>query len=134
MTVVDASAVVEMLLRTPLGERCSDRLLTEGEALCAPHLLDIEVAQVLRRFAERGELTSERGSQALRDLADLPVSRYPHGPLLERVWELRHSVSAYDAVYVALAEALDAPLVTCDGRVARAHGHQARVETLTERG
>jgi predicted nucleic acid-binding protein len=121
-----------MLLRTPLGERCSERLLTADQAMCAPHLLDVEVAQVLRRFAQRGELTPERGSEALRDLADLPVSRYPHGSLLERVWELRHSVSAYDAVYVALAEALDAPLVTCDGRVARAHGHQARVETLTE--
>ena len=132
MTVVDASAVVEMLLRTPLGERCSERLLTADDALCAPHLLDVEVAQVLRRFAQKGELTPERGSEALRDLADLPVSRYPHGCLLERVWELRHSVSAYDAVYIALAEALDAPLVTCDARGARAHGHQARVEALTE--
>jgi predicted nucleic acid-binding protein len=130
VTVVDASAVVEMLLRTPAGEKCAARLLAPNEALCAPHVLDIEVAQVLRRFAGRGELTADRGCEALEDLADLPLTRYPHGPLLERVWELRHSVSAYDAAYIALAEALDAPLVTCDGRIARALGHRAWVQTL----
>jgi len=130
VTVVDASAVVEMLLRTPIGEKCQARLLVADEALCAPHLLDVEVAQVLRRFAAQGEMTAERGSEALVDLADLPLTRYPHGPLLERVWDLRHSVSAYDAVYLALAEALDAPLVSSDGRLARAHGHHATVQVL----
>ena len=130
MTVVDASAVVEMLLRTPVGEKCRERLLAVDESLCAPHLLDVEVAQVMRRFAGRGEITAARGSEALVDLADLPLTRYPHGPLLERVWELRNSVSAYDAVYLALAEALDAPIVTSDGRVARAHGHHATVQVL----
>lgn len=130
MTVVDASAVVEMLLRTPVGEKCRERLLAVDESLCAPHLLDVEVAQVLRRFAAQGEMTAERGSEALVDLADLPLTRYPHGPLLERVWDLRHSVSAYDAVYLALAEALDAPLLSSDGRLARAHGHHATVQVL----
>jgi predicted nucleic acid-binding protein len=130
VTVVDASAVVEMLLGTPVGARCAARLLAPGQSLCAPHVLDIEVAQALRRFAGRGELSSVRGGEALEDLADLPLVRYPHGPLLERVWELRHSVSAYDAAYIALAEALDAPLMTCDGRVARAHGHRALIQTV----
>lgn len=130
MTVVDASAVVEMLLRTPVGEKCRERLLAVDEALCAPHLLDVEVAQVIRRFAGRGEITADRGGEALVDLADLPLTRYPHGPLLERVWDLRNSVSAYDAVYLALAEALDAPIVTSDGRIARAHGHHATVQVL----
>jgi predicted nucleic acid-binding protein len=130
VTVVDASAIVEMLLKTPIGERCRDRLFADGEALAAPHLLDVEVGQVLRRFDASGDLSSERGREALADLADLPLTRYPHGPLLGRAWELRQSMSAYDSVYVALAEALDAPLVTCDGRVARAHGHVATVEVM----
>jgi predicted nucleic acid-binding protein len=130
VTVVDASAVVELLLRTAVGERCRERLLAVDEALCAPHLLDVEVAQVIRRFAGRGEISAARGREALVDLADLPLTLYPHGPLLERVWELRDSVSAYDAVYLALAEALDAPLVTSDGHIARAHGHHARVQVV----
>ena len=130
MTVVDASAAIETLLRTPRGVRCADRMLRQDEVLCAPHLLDIEVLQVLRRYAAAGELTESRGREALRDLADLPVVRYGHEPLLERIWRLRHSLSAYDATYVALAEALDAPLLTCDERVGRAHGHRAQVEVL----
>lgn len=130
MTVVDASAVIETLLRTPLGERCTDRLLRGDELLCTPHLLDVEVLQVLRRYAARGELPEERGWAALRDLSDLPLERYPHEPLLGRIWELRSALSAYDGAYVALAEALDAPLVTCDARLGRAHGHEARIEVL----
>jgi predicted nucleic acid-binding protein len=130
MTVVDASAVVELLLRTPVGETCRQRLLGVGEDLCAPYLLDVEVAQVLRRFLRQGEITAERGSEALADLADLALTRYPHAPLLERAWELRDSVSMYDAVYLVLAEALEAPLVTCDARIARAAGHRARVQVL----
>jgi predicted nucleic acid-binding protein len=128
--VVDASAVMELLLGTPLGRRCSERLLTSDEHLCAPHLLDVEVAQVLRRYAREGVLTPERGQEALRDLSDLPLARYPHEPFLGRIWELRDVLTAYDAAYVALAEALDVPLVTCDARIGRASGHQARVETV----
>ena len=130
MTVVDASAVIEMLMRTQLGVLCTDRLLCPGELLCTPHLIDAEVLQVLCRYAARAELSEDRADEALRDLADLPLLRYPHQPLLARICQLRHSFSAYDAAYVALAEALDAPLVTCDGRLGRAHGHEARIEVL----
>ncbi len=130
MTVVDPSAVIEMLLGTQLGQQCADRLLRPGETLCTAHLIDVEVIQVLRRYAGRGELSEDRGGQALEDLADLPLQRYPHQPLLGRIWELRRYLSACDAAYVALAEALDAPLVTCDIRLGRAHGHEARIEVL----
>lgn len=128
MIVVDASALLEVLLRTPRGVRLEDRLLGAGESLHAPHLIDVEVAQVLRRLAAAGELAAERGLEALTDLAAWPLSRYAHEPLLERVWQLRRNVTAYDAVYLALAEALEAPLVTCDRRLAAAPGHEARVE------
>lgn len=133
MTVVDASALIEALLRTPLGERCTERLLRPGNPLFAPHLLDVEVVQVLRRYAEKGDLRDGRAREALQDLADFPLIRFSHEPFLERMWELRHSLSAYDAAYIALAEALNAPLVTCDARLARAHGHSARVEVLSDR-
>jgi predicted nucleic acid-binding protein len=128
LIVVDASALLEVLLRTPRGLRLEDRLLGVDESLHAPHLIDVEVAQVLRRFAAAGDLTAERGWAALSDLAEWPLSRYAHEPLLERVWQLRQNVTAYDAVYLALAEALEAPLVTCDRRLAAAAGHEARVE------
>ena len=97
MTVVDASAVVELLLRTAVGEKCITRLLESDQELCAPYLLDIEVAQVLRRYALQGEIAAGRGRQALDDLVALPIFRYPHEPFLARTWELRHSLSAYDA-------------------------------------
>lgn len=128
MIAVDASAILEILLRTERGDRVESRLLAPGESLCAPHLLDVEVAQVLRRYAAAGKLTSERGRQALDDLGEFPLHRYPHDWLLPRVWELRHNLTAYDAAYLALAEALEAPLVSCDGRLASAPGHAARVE------
>jgi predicted nucleic acid-binding protein len=131
VTVVDASALIEVLLHTPLGDRCIERLLGPGDQLYAPHLLDVEVTQVLRRRAQSGDLGAGRGREALQDLVDFPVIRFSHEPLLKRMWQLRHSLSAYDAAYIALAEALDAPLVTCDARLSRAHGHSARVEVLS---
>ncbi|WP_395647093.1 type II toxin-antitoxin system VapC family toxin [Terricaulis sp.] len=130
MIVVDASAVLELLLRTPASALVGERLLDPRETLHAPHLLDVEVTQVLRRYAANGDIDSERGEAALADLADLPVHRYPHDFLLSRVWGLRHNLTAYDAVYVALAEALDAPLLTRDQRLAGAPGHHARIETI----
>jgi predicted nucleic acid-binding protein len=128
--VVDASVILEALLGTTLGVKCLGRLLRPGEALFAPHLLDIEVAHVLRRYERQNDLTSARAREALADLSDFPITRYSHEPLLERIWELRHSMTAYDAAYVALAEALDVPLVTCDARLGRAHGHRARMEVI----
>ena len=130
MIVVDASALLEALLRTPAAEAVDRRLLRTGETPHAPHLLDVEVAQVIRRYAAMGEIDDERGRMALADLADFPVRRYPHGLLLPRVWELRNNLTAYDALYVALAEALDAPLLTRDQRLAAAAGHRARVELV----
>jgi len=128
--VVDASAILEVLLGTPDGARVAGRLFTPGETLHAPHLLDLEVAQVLRRYALAGELDSARGLEALDDLADLPLTRYPHDLLLPRIWELRRTLTAYDAAYVALAEALAAPLVTRDAALVSVRVHHARVELL----
>lgn len=130
MIVVDASAVIETLLRTPNAEAVEKRLFEPSQTLHAPHLLDVEVAQALRRYAGNGEIDDERGRAALADLADFPLRRYPHDFLLPRVWDLRRNLTAYDAVYVALAEALDAPLLTCDRRLATAPGHQARIELV----
>ena len=130
MIVVDASAMLEVLLNTPAGARVADRLSAAGETLHAPHLLDLEVAQVLRRYAASGEIDPQRGAQALEDLADLPLARYPHDVFLPRVWELRNNLTAYDAAYVALAEVLEAPLVTRDAALASPRIHRARVEVM----
>jgi predicted nucleic acid-binding protein len=128
LIVVDASAMLEVLLGTETGARVEDRILSGRESLHAPHLLDVEVAQVLRRYAAAREMTPERGREALTDLADFPLHRYSHDVLLPRMWELRHNVTAYDAAYLALAETLIAPLVTCDARLASAPRHTAKVE------
>ncbi|HEX7051375.1 MAG TPA: type II toxin-antitoxin system VapC family toxin [Longimicrobiales bacterium] len=129
MVVADASAVLEVLLRTEAAPRVETRLFS-ASTLHAPHLLDLEVAQVLRRYELRGELSRRRGAEALADLADLTIERYPHHLFLGRIWELRRNVTAYDAAYIALAEALDAPLVTRDARLGRVRGHGARVEVI----
>lgn len=130
MIVVDASALIEVLLGTSVAGRLAERLFAEDETLHAPHLLDVEVAQVLRRYALAGTLEAERGAQALEDLGDFPITRYPHQPFLFRIWELRRNVTAYDAAYVALAEALAAPLLTRDAKLAASAGHQARIELM----
>ena len=130
MIVLDASAAIEWLLRTQTGIKMDKRLFSPQARLHAPHLLDLEVAQVLRRFVRDKTITAQRGEEALEDLGDLPLNRYPHDFLLPRVWELRATLTAYDAVYVALAELLDAPLLTCDARIASAPGHHANVEVI----
>ena len=130
MIVVDASAVLEVLLRTLVAPAIERRLFAAGESLHAPHLIDIEVAQALRRYAAAGDMSAERGREALEDLTDLSLRRYPHDVLLPRVWELRANLTAYDAVYVALAEALGAPLITRDRRLASAAGRHATVEVV----
>lgn len=128
MIVVDASALLELLLRTRAGHRVESRLLVESETLHAPHIIDLEVAQVLRRYAAAGVIDTRRGSQTLQLLADLPLTRHAHQLLLPRIWELRHNVTAYDAAYLALAEALGATLVTRDARLASF----GRLRTLVE--
>lgn len=104
------------------------RALAPEVRLHAPHLLDVEVAQALRRLVQLGEIAPARAQQALDDHAALGIDRHSHEDLLPRVWQLRESISAYDAAYVALAEALEAPLLTCDAKLARSHGHRAKVE------
>jgi predicted nucleic acid-binding protein len=128
--VVDASALLEALLRTSSAKAVGDRLFAPGQTLHVPHLLDVEVAQVIRRYALNGEIDSARGRLALADLADFPLRRYPHDFLLPRIWDLRNNLTAYDAAYVALAEALDAPLLTRDRRLAAAAGHRAQIELV----
>ena len=120
MIVVDASALIDSLLRTPAAEAVDEDLFDDRQTLHAPHLIDVEVAQVVRRYAALGEIDEARGHEALVDLDDFPLRRYPHGFLLPRIWALRHNLTAYDAAYVALAEALDAPLLTRDRRLAAA--------------
>ena len=130
MIVVDASVVLDLILAQSVAETIGQRLFAPTETLHAPELLDLEVLQVLRRHWRAGSLSASRGKIAVADLHDLPVVRHPHGDLIERIWQLRASVTAYDAVYLALAEALDAPLLTQDARLARAPGHTARVELM----
>jgi predicted nucleic acid-binding protein len=126
--VLDASAAVDWLLQTAAGQHIEKRIYSRNESLHAPHLLDLEVAQVLRRLAREGSVSARRADEAIRDLADLRVTRYPHFVLLPWIWQHRHNFSAYDAAYVALAEKLGAALVTRDARLASAPGHTAAIE------
>ena len=133
MIVIDASAAIEWVLQTPKGAQIEVRIFRkpgESPRLHAPHLLDVEVAQVLRRHVAKGLVSEARGQTALEDFLQIPLLRYPHDVLLPRVWELRKNLTAYDAVYVALAEALEMPLVTCDANIAGAPGHRARVDVI----
>ena len=130
MIVVDASVVIEVLLQTNDGILLAERLLDRRETLHAPHLIDVEVVQVLRRYVLRGELHEERARQALDVLSVFPLTRYPHEPLLTRLWDLRANLTAYDAAYVALAEGLRAPLVTRDRGLASAPGVAGSIELV----
>ena len=132
MVVVDASVIVASLLSTAgAGALARERLRLDPD-LQVPHLLDVEVAAALRRRVRLGQTDLALATETLADLADLAALRWDHEPLLTRVWELRENVTAYDAVYVALAEALDAPLVTSDARLARAPGLGCQVQVLVD--
>lgn len=128
MIVVDASVVAEILLGSSDGRRIAEELLGGTADLHAPHLLDVEVTQVLRRAWLRGEMSEARGRLGLARLEELPIQRHGHLALLGRAWGLRGMVTAYDAVYVALAEVLGGRLLTRDGRLARSQGHSAAIE------
>ncbi|MFT4234505.1 MAG: type II toxin-antitoxin system VapC family toxin [Microbacterium sp.] len=126
--VVDASALAEFLLQTPLGRTVQRTLEKHSASLHIPHLADTEVASVYRNLVRGDRLTPDRALVALQDLRDLPVRRWPATPLFERVWQLRHDATSYDATYVALAEALDAEFLTTDARLARGVSASARCE------
>ncbi len=129
MIVLDASAAVDWLLQTPVGRRIESRIYSRNETLHAPDLLDLDVAQVLRRLVRETVVPAPRAEEAIADLLDLRVTRYPHLVLLPRIWQLRHNFSAYDAAYVVLAEKLRAVLVTRNVRLATASRlHSATVE------
>ena len=127
MIVVDASVVVEVLLRSDAGAVLEERLLDGDDPLHAPHMLDVEVAHALRRCALHGDIDGRRGRASLGFLAAMSIERHGHQPLLERMWQLHHNLTAYDAAYLALAESLDAPLLTRDSALASVAGHHARV-------
>ena len=130
MIITDASVIVEILLRTPEAIRIEQRVFGSSELLAAPALLDVEVAQVMRRYVLRSEVSADHGRQALTLFARFPIRRLQHGPLLPRIWELRENLTAYDAAYVASAEALGGTLLTRDERLAAATGHTATVQII----
>ena len=130
MIVLDASAAVELLLGTGKGRRVASRIANPALALHAPHVVDLEVAHAARGLVRIGLLSRERGAALLADLRALDIERCAHDILLPRVWALAGHLTAYDAAYVALAEALDAPLLTADARLAGSSGHRARIELV----
>ena len=130
MIVLDASAVVDWLLRTPAGKRIEQHIYARKDTLHTMYLLDVEFAQVLRRLVREGRLARKRAEEAIEDLIALRVTRYAPVLFLDRIWQLRQNLSAYDAAYVALAEELKAPLITRDQRIAAAPGHAAMIEVF----
>lgn len=130
MIVVDASAVVEFLLGSSLGSAVGKRIADPAEEVAAPCLLDVEVSQAVRRCCLAGFINEGRAARSIEHLAELNAQRWPHEPLLRRIWALRHSFTAYDATYVALAESLGATLLTCDRALARADAINCDVELI----
>ena len=129
MIVLDASAAIELLLHTPAGGRIAARISDVGSIHC-PHLIDVEIAQTLRRLTALGEVSHAQAHEALSNWRSLDVQRYPHFPFLERAWALRENFSVYDAVYVALGEILEATIVTGDRKLTKAPGTSAKFEVF----
>lgn len=130
MKVVDASVVANALADDAEDGRRARRALVSAGGVAAPDLVDVETVSVLRRRWRAGDLTARRFSTAVDDLCDLPMTRFPVLPLMRRAYELRSNVTPYDAVYVGLAELLECPLLTADGRLARSPGIRCDVELL----
>jgi predicted nucleic acid-binding protein len=134
MLVIDASAATELLLARPAAEAVAGHISERGLDLHAPHLIDVEIVSAVRRLVASGDARVERGEEAIADLLDLPMARYPHDILLPRIWELRENFSPYDAAYLALAEALSnegVPLLTTDARLARAVRAHTEISVLS---
>ena len=125
MIVLDASVVVELLMNGDLADSIRGVLSTRDENFVVPHLLDVEVVSAIRGLVSGQRIEAHRSDQFLAGLAALPAERYSHTPLLGRIWELRHNFTAYDAAYIALAEAMDAVLYTCDEKLCS--GHRAKI-------
>lgn len=130
MIVVDTSAMIEVLLRTPHAKGVESWLYAPDQVVNAPHLIEVEIAQVIRRYVARGNIDESRGRAALRTLSDMDIDRHGHRALLPRIWALRHNMTSYDAIFFALAETLDAVLLTRDRRLAAAPGLRAHVELV----
>ena len=129
MIVLDASIVVELLTNGRLADSLRHDLARIDDVFLVPHLLDIEVASALRTLTATRRIDAHRSEQLLTALASFRVERYPHTPLLDRIWELRHNFTPYDAAYIALAEATNSILYTCDEKLSK--GHKARVMLFT---
>jgi predicted nucleic acid-binding protein len=133
LIVIDASTAIELVLRTDRADAIGARVFDPAEQLHAPHLIDVEVTQALRRLLLARQIAPGRAEEAFEDFGLLGIERHAHRPLLDRIWSLKTSISAYDAAYVALAEGLAAPLLTCDEKLARTRGHGARIEFVRVR-
>jgi len=129
MIVLDASVVVELLTNGILADSIRNELAGRDESFLVPHLIDIEVMSALRKLVAGRRIDAHRSGQFLAELAALPADRYSHTPLIGRIWELRHNFTAHDAAYIALAEATDSVLYTCDEKLSK--GHRARVVLFT---
>ena len=130
MIVLDASAAIDWLLQTAAGQQIENRIYARGESLHAPHLLDLEVAQVMRRLVREATITAQRADQALEDLLGVRLTRYPHSVFLPDIWKLRNNLSAYDAAYLVLAQRLGGTLITRDARLASASAHAVTIEVF----
>lgn len=130
MIVIDASAALELAAKTPVATTIDARLIQVNNLACAPHLIDLEFAQGLRRWVLLKRIGEARANEAMADWSRLSILRYPHEQFMDRIWHLRHNLTAYDAAYVALAEFLGAPLLTRDARLARSSGHAAQIEVI----
>lgn len=128
MIVIDASCALKLLLRQGNAETLAKRLLSEE--IHAPHLIDVEVLSGVRRLLRLKQVSHERAKAGLEWFLELAIERHGHAELAWRIFDLRDNVSAYDAAYVAVAELAQAPLLTADGRLARSHGHRARIEAV----
>lgn len=132
VVVVDTSALIEVIAETdlPTGRKTDPALLTRltSSAGCAPELIDAEALNVLRKLIGRNAITDDEATVAMRRVAESPIVRFSHRPLLADAWRMRHSVGGADSLFLALAEQLEAPLITCDKRLANSNGHKARIE------